>query len=77
MSSDAPENTVSINRFLFFFSHRKELGILNALLQPLLKPTTEEMYSHLQVQHQESLEIEERDWKMELFGMGPLNSQQQ
>jgi hypothetical protein len=37
----------------------------------------EEMYLHLQAEHPESLEIEERDWKMELFGMGPIGDQQQ
>jgi len=53
------------------------LGILTVPLQPLLKPTTREMYSHLQDRHPESLEMEERDWKMELFGMGPLKNQQE
>jgi len=53
------------------------LGILTVPLQPLLKPTTEEIYSHLQARHPESLEMEERDWKMELFGMGPLKNQQE
>jgi len=57
--------------------HRRELGILPDSPQPLLKPTTEEMYSHLQAQHPESLEIGERDWKMELFGMDPYRNQQQ
>jgi hypothetical protein len=34
------------------------------------------MYSHLQAEHPESLEIEERDWKMEQFGMGPFRNHQ-
>lgn len=49
--------------------HRRELGYLHAPPEPLLKATTEEMYSHVQAQHPESLEVAERDWKMELFGM--------
>ena len=62
---------------LALLSHRRELGILFVSPQPLLKPATEEMYSHLQAHHPESLEIGERDWKMELFGMGPFRNQQQ
>jgi len=80
VSRGAPENSVLINRLLFHlsrFSHRKELGILVAPLQPLLEPTMEEMHSHLQAHHPESLGTAERDWKMELFGMGSLKSQQQ
>jgi hypothetical protein len=50
------------------------LGYLHAPPEPLLKATTEEMYSHVQAQHPESLEVAERDWKMELFGVGQLKS---
>jgi len=57
-------------------SHRKELGILTTPPVQLLKPTTEEMYSHVQADHPESLELAERDWKMELFGVGPPRNQQ-
>ena len=56
-------------------SNRREKDILPVSPQPLLKPTTEELYSHLYTQHPESLELGERDWKMELFGMGPFMDQ--
>lgn len=78
VSHDALENPASTNRVLSpsLSSRRRELGILTEPPEQLLKPTTEEMYSHLQVDHPESLEMAERDWKAELFGVGPLANQQ-
>lgn len=58
-------------------SRRRELGILTVPFRPFFKPTTEEMYLHLQAEHSESLAIEERDWKMELFGIDLNKNQQQ
>ena len=78
VSRNTPENPASTNQVLSpsLSSNRRELGILTAPPERLLKPTTEEMYSHLQTEHQESLEMEEREWKTELFGVGLLTNQQ-
>lgn len=76
VSHDAPENSAPTDQVLSpHSSHRRELGII-ATQQRLFKPTTEEMYSHLRANHKESLEMAERDWKMELFGVDPLKDQQ-
>lgn len=78
VSHDAPENTALANQVLSLSlsSNRRELGILTAPPEQLLKPTTEKMYSHLQADHSESLEVAERDWKADLFGVGPIKNQQ-
>lgn len=74
-NSVSRQPSLSPSLFLSLSRRRKELGILAVPLQPLLNPTTEGMYSHLQAQHLESLETEERNWKMELFGMDTLENQ--
>ena len=76
VSRIVPRNFAFTTHF-FPSSHRRELGILPASPPPFFKPTAGEMYSHLQAQHPESLEIGERDWKMELFGMDSFTDQQQ
>ena len=56
-------------------SRRSELDLLPAPPQPALNPSTEEMYSHLQAQHPESLALGEQDWKADLLEMGPPRNQ--
>ena len=72
----SPQNPALINRVLSLSRNRREVGILTTPLEQFLKPNTEEMYSHVQADHPESLEAAERDWKIELFGVGPPKNQQ-
>lgn len=77
MFTEFMEGEESQGRICVLCDHRKRLGIINESPQQFFKPTTEEMYSHLLTQHPESLEMGERDWQMDLFGIGPLRDQQQ